>query len=465
MSNEDKYLMQEWLFASAVEMATAIQRKAISSHELVTLHLERISAVNPAINAVVTLAAERALDEARKTDAQIAQGQNSGLLMGVPITIKDSFDTEGIVTTYGMPARAGVVPRKDATVVARLREAGAIILGKTNTSELTVHQAAHTNPPLFGRTNNPYDLARSPSGSSGGAAAAVAAGCAALDIGSDTGGSIRDPAHVCGIAGIKPSAGLVPRTGHCVSYGLGTLDTLTQIGPMARYVDDLALALTVISGPDGQDPDATSVYSNGTVEAGLAGIRVAYYTGCGAYPVSEDTAKAVTCAVAALQDAKADISRDFPAGLPKASMLFEALVTADGGVWKNKLSSLALEGGISGSTDLNLRQEPPAADRSATAFCKQISAFKADLSAFFSRYDVLLGPVSPAAARLHDDTPQGYNFWNDLNVHNISGFPAATVPAGRNSGGLPIGVQVVSAIGRDHVALAAAKAIQTRLGC
>ena len=457
--------MQEWLFASAVKMAAALQRKTISSRELVTLHLEHISAVNPAINAIVTLAAERALKEAQVTDAQIAQGRNSGPLMGVPVTIKDSFDTEGIVSTYGMAARAGFIPNRDATVVARLRKAGAIVLGKTNTSELTVHQAAHTDPPLHGRTNNPHNLARSPSGSSGGAAAAVAAGCAALDIGSDTGGSIRDPAHVCGVVGIKPSAGLVPRTGHCVSYGLGALDLLTQVGPMARYVEDVSLALSVISGPDGNDPDAASVYSRSIEEVELAGLRVAYYTGSGVHLVSDDATKAVEIAAAALQDAKAVLCQDFPACLSDACKLFEALVSVDGGLWKRELARRAISGGTAGSQKLMPQLSASAPGSTVTVFGKRIGAFKAGLADFMEKHDALLGPVSPQAARLHADTPQGYSFWNELSAHNLSGFPAVTVPAARTSKGLPVGVQIVSAAGRDNVALAVAKAIQTRLNC
>ncbi|AUQ46914.1 amidase [Phaeobacter inhibens] len=457
--------MQEWLFASAVQMAAALQRKTISSRELVTLHLEHISVVNPAINAIVTLAAERALEEAQVTDAQIAQGRFSGPLMGVPVTIKDSFDTEGIVSTYGMAARAGFVPNRDATVVARLRKAGAIVLGKTNTSELTAHRAEHTNPPLHGRTNNPHDFARSPSGSSGGAAAAVAAGCAALDIGSDTGGSIRDPAHVCGVVGIKPSAGLVPRTGHCVSYGLGTLDLLTQVGPMARYVEDVSLALSVISGPDGNDLDANSVYSCNIEDVDLAGLRVAYYTDSGAHQVSDDATKAVISAAAALQDAKAVLRQDFPACLFDASKLFEALVSVDGGLWKHELAKRAIRGGTAGSRKLMPQLSALAPDSTVTAFGKRIGPFKAGLADYMEKYDALLGPVSPQAARLHADTPQGYSFWNELSAHNLSGFPAVTVPAARTSNGLPVGVQIVSTAGRDHVALAVAKAIQTRLNC
>ncbi|ETW91961.1 MAG: hypothetical protein ETSY1_45910, partial [Candidatus Entotheonella factor] len=191
-------------------------------------------AVNPSLNAVIKLSAERALDEARVADQAVLNGGELGPLHGVPMTIKDSLDTAGVVSTGGTKGRESYTPQEDATVVARLREAGAILLGKTNTPELTL--AGETNNLIYGQTNNPYDLSRTPGGSSGGAGAIIAAGGSPLDMGSDTGGSIRLPSHFCGIAGIKPTSGRVPRTGHVVPFGLGAVDALTQNGPMARFV-------------------------------------------------------------------------------------------------------------------------------------------------------------------------------------------------------------------------------------
>jgi amidase len=244
--------MHDVIYASATTLARAIRAKEISSVEVVQAFLERIAAVNPALNAVVQLRAEAALAEARAADAALAHGQIMGPLHGVPMTIKDSLDTAGVITTGGTTGRATYVPAQDATVVARLRAAGAILLGKTNTPELTLW--GETDNLVYGRTNNPYDLTRTPGGSSGGAAAIIAAGGSPLDIGSDTRGSIRLPAHFTGIAGIKPTSGRVPRTGHIVPWGLGAVDALTQLGPLARYVEDLVLILPLICGPDWQDP-------------------------------------------------------------------------------------------------------------------------------------------------------------------------------------------------------------------
>ncbi len=233
-------LVEDPAFASAVDLASAIRAREISSEEVVRACLRRIEEVNSRINAVVLLTADAALAEAREADQALAGGKLKGPLHGVPMTLKDSLDTAEIVSTGGTSGRAGFVPEEDATVVARLKAAGAILLGKTNTPELTL--SFETDNRVYGRTNNPYDLTRTSGGSSGGAAAIVAAGGAAFDIGSDTGGSIRLPCHFCGTAGIKPTSGRVPRTGHIISYG-GIHDGLTQLGPIARYVRDLGLIL------------------------------------------------------------------------------------------------------------------------------------------------------------------------------------------------------------------------------
>ena len=240
------------IYASAKSMAQAVRDKEVSAVELVEAHLGRIEEVNSALNAVVQLAAERARAEAVEADAALARGESKGALHGVPFTLKDSIDTEGIITTGGTLGRKDFVPDADATVTARLRAAGGILLGKTNTPELTY--AGETDNLVYGRTNNPFDLSRAPGGSSGGAGAIVCCGGAAFDIGSDTGGSVRGPAHYCGITGIKPNSGRVPRTGHIVPHSFGAVDSLTQNGPMARYVEDLALILPIISGPDWNDP-------------------------------------------------------------------------------------------------------------------------------------------------------------------------------------------------------------------
>src|SRR5262245_41161650 len=212
-----------------VALAAALRDGRLSSEAVTRAHLDRIAAVNPKLNAVVQLRAEGALAEARAADA--VPRSKRGLLHGVPLTVKDSLDTAGIVTTAGTMGRAAFVPQEDATVVRRLRAAGAIVMGKTNTPDLTL--GYETTNLVYGRTGNPYDPGRTSGGSSGGASAIVAAGGSPLEVGTDTGGSIRLPAHFCGVAGLKPTAGRVPRSGHVIDYA-GASQFLTHVGPIAR---------------------------------------------------------------------------------------------------------------------------------------------------------------------------------------------------------------------------------------
>jgi amidase len=218
----------ELIYASATVLAQAIRSKKVSAVEVVNAYLQRIEEVNPTLNAVVQLTADAARAQAREADAAQARGEGKGPLHGVPITIKDMIETAGVICTSGTKGRASCVPPRDATIVARMHAAGAIILGKTNTPELGV--APETDNLVYGRTNNPYDLSRTPGGSSGGEGAITAAGGSPLGLGSDGGGSIRIPAHCCGIVGIKPTSGRVPRTGHFPGPG-GPMDSLWQVGP------------------------------------------------------------------------------------------------------------------------------------------------------------------------------------------------------------------------------------------
>ena len=244
--------MDDLIYESATKIADRIRKKEVSSVEVINIYFDRINSINPLLNSVVQTCAERALDEAKFADKVISEKRSVGPLHGVPLTLKDSLNTEGIISAAGTTGRSKFIPEKDSTVTSRLRKAGAILLGKTNTPEFT--HSAETDNLVYGRTNNPYNIKKMPGGSSGGSAATIAAGGSALDIGSDTRGSIRLPAHFCGVAGIKPNSGRVPRTGHILDYSMGAIESLTQNGPMARYVEDLILTLPIISGADWIDP-------------------------------------------------------------------------------------------------------------------------------------------------------------------------------------------------------------------
>src|SRR3989454_93701 len=319
--------MDDIIYASATTLARAIRAKEISSAEVVHAYLQRIEAVNPQLNAVVQLRAEAAQAEAHAADAALARGQIMGPLHGVPMTIKDSLDTAGVITTGGTTGRSTYVPTQDATVVARLPAAGAILLGKTNTPELTL--AGETDNLLYGRTNNPYDVSRTPGGSSGGAGAILAAGGSVLDIGSDTGGSIRLPAHFCGIAGIKPTSGRVPRTGHIVPFGMGAVDALTQLGPLARYIADLSLILPIIAGIDWRDPAIVPMPLGDPKAISIQGLRVAMHTDNGIMAPTPETAAAVRAAAVALAEAGARGEEDRPAMLEGTADRAEYLSRCD----------------------------------------------------------------------------------------------------------------------------------------
>ena len=267
--------MDEIIYSSATELARAIREREVSSAEVVEAHLARIEEVNPKLNAVVHLTADAARARAREADAAMARGEVWGPLHGVPVTIKDAFETAGVVSVGGTKGRAQYVPTDDAVGVARYKSAGAIVLGKTNVPELSL--AFESDNLVYGQTKNPYDLARTPGGSSGGEAAAIASGMSPLGLGSDAGGSIRLPAHFCGIAGIKPTTGRTPRTGHFLPPG-GLLDSIWQIGPLARRVEDLALALPLLCGTDWRDPSVAPVALGDPYDVKVETLRVAVHT-------------------------------------------------------------------------------------------------------------------------------------------------------------------------------------------
>lgn len=449
------------VFRSATELAALILQGETTSEAVTRACLERIEEVNPALNAVVALAPD-ARERARDADAALRRGEVRGRLHGVPFTLKDSLDTAGLVTTAGTVGWRSRVPAQDATVAARLRAAGGILLGKTNTPEFT--WSNETDNDVYGRTCNPYDLARTPGGSSGGPAAAVASGCSPFDIGSDTGDSIRQPAHVCGIAGLKPTSGRVPRTGHWPGPG-GLLDSLTQLGPMARTVADLALILPVIAGPDGADPHVVPAPLGDPARVTIEGLRVALFTDNGVRTPTPETQAAVEAAGRALQAAGAVVERRMPAALPEVAAVYDELVGADGYAW---LAHLITEAGTPGLGSYETRPWFTAGtalpgDR-LSALLDRVDALRARMLAFLADVDLLVCPALPLPAVLHGE---GLATWfgdGYSDVHNITGWPSAVVRGGTAPGGLPIGVQVVAGPWREDRALAGAAVVEQASG-
>jgi len=455
--------MNDAIYWSASALARALRAGELSSREVVDACLARIDVVNPSVNAVVQLVPERARSEADALDKLAASGHFKGPLHGVPITLKDSLDTAGIISTGGTLGRRDYVPQQDAPVVARLRAAGAVLLGKTNTPELTL--SAETNNLIYGRSNNPYDLARSPGGSSGGAAAIIACGGSALELGSDTGGSIREPAHLCGITGIKPTSGRTPRSGHIVPYG-GVFDSLTQIGPMARYVEDLALALPIICGPDGRDPAVVPVALGDPGAIDVARLRVAWYGDNGIVTPDAEIQRVVSEAAQALH-AEVEVldNRLLPGMRELVSLSTEFRESANAGVIKRLLKRYGTTRPGPDLAGYLTQKSLAASDHVDPALIEAIDEARGQALSFFEDYDAILCPPSHALARPHGASHQdSFDDWSYGTIYNLLGWPGVSVRAGSSDGGLPVGVQIIAAPWREDIALALAQRIEALMG-
>ncbi|MEN8181543.1 MAG: amidase [Myxococcota bacterium] len=452
--------MDELIFAGAGDLARAVRQRRVSSAELVEACLERIAQVNPVLRAVVELGADAARTEAVVADRLLAAGEAPGLLHGVPITLKDSLDTAGMVTTWGTPGRAGFVPERDATVVARLRAAGAIVLGKTNTPEFTMGFEADN--PLHGRTANPFDKSRTSGGSSGGAAALVSAGAVPLEVGSDTGGSIRLPAHFCGCAGLRSTSGRVPRTGHAIPPG-GMLDALTTLGPLARRVEDLEIALGLLAGPDGFDPFVVPVPLRDSRDVTLGTLRVAVHVDNGLRSPAPEIAAAVRLASSRLSDRGCRVAEVLPPGIEETGDLFRRLLLADGGAWLRRL--LAGAGTDPDASSLGGMLGGPTLDGAELSrLVDRWDRFRARMLGFLGSWDAILCPVSAIPACPHGDTERDLEAFTYTMTWNLTGWPAAVVRVSGTPRGLPIGVQLVAAPWREDVALALAAVLEEDLG-
>ncbi|MBS03560.1 MAG: amidase, partial [Gammaproteobacteria bacterium] len=320
--------MTELVNAPLRQIAAAIASGEVTSETITRAFLDRIEAVNGPLNAVVCMDAETALKRAKNADAALKAGDLRGPLHGVPITLKDSLDTIDHVTTWGTTGRREVRPGADATCVARLRDAGAVVLGKTNTPEFTL--SFETDNLVYGQTSNPYDQSLTPGGSSGGAAAIIAAGGSPFDVGTDTGGSIRLPAHFCGIVGLKPTTGRIPCTGNALPTS-GLLAPLSQPGPMGRFVDDIAYTLPVMAGPDNQDPNAVDAVLHDPDAVDVDDLRIAWHADNGIRTPSADIVRAVTDAVDRLRESGHEVTESRPPGLEMAYFIMNRVFGADGG--------------------------------------------------------------------------------------------------------------------------------------
>lgn len=452
-------------------MVVAVRTKRISARELLDAHLERIEAVNSQINAVVSLDAERAREAAREADDRLARGDDVGPLHGLPFAFKDTHAVAGWRTTYGSPLMADNVPDRDDLVVERVRAAGAITIGKTNTPEWAA--GSHTFNPIFGTTLNPYDTSRSAGGSSGGAAAALASGMVPLADGSDMGGSLRNPASFCNVVGLRPSIGRVP------NWPAANLwESLSVAGPMARNVADLALLLSAMAGPTDRSPialDTPGSTFSAPMDSDLRGVRVALSTDLGgAFDVDAEVGSIVDDQRTVFADAGAVVEDAYP-DLSGAEEIFRTLrawhfqfvhgatLAQNPDAFKASLADNIRAGeGLSGA-DV------------ARAWGLRTTLFER-VRQFFERYDVLAMPVSQVPPFPADqEYPEAINgraqetyldWMRSAYFITVTGCPAISVPAGFTDEGWPVGLQLVAPPGGERRLLEIAHAYeqQTRHG-
>jgi amidase len=453
--------MSETLFQSATDAAGMLRRKEISSRELTELLLARIDAVNPALNAVVELRRDAALREAAAADQEIAQGVVRPLL-GVPMTIKESFNVAGLHTTWGNPAFKAFVADWDATVVARLREAGAIIVGKTNVHFMLADFGQTANE-LYGVTNNPWDKTRTPGGSTGGGAAALAAGMTFLEYGSDLVGSIRIPASFCGVYGLKPSVGIVPLTGFQTPgppAGPSDMRYMSAIGPLGRSAGDLRTALSLTAGPEAPASSAYSWALSQPRHMKLKDFRVGVVLDHDRAPVSTEVGAQLSNATDALSRAGATVVEGWPEGVDPVRD-YESFGFHVG------LFFAFVEPGASSQQKLSEYIDHESRRMSA----------RAAWGRYFNDFDVFLCPANFTPAFPHDSrpfeqrtisTPEGERpydnqpFW--ISHASLSGLPAVAAPIGRTPGNLPVGAQIVGPIYEDDSAITFAELLGDVVG-
>ena len=461
--------MNNITFASATALAKAIRRKEISVKAVIEAHLQRIEAVNPKINALVQSTAEAALEQANEADAALARGKLKGPLHGVPFTVKDNIETAGVICTCGTQGLAGNVPDQDAIVVARLRAAGGILLGKTNLPE--VGMGYETDNLVYGRTNNPYGLSRVSGGSSGGEAALVAAGGSPLGLGTDGGGSARWPAHCCGIAGLKPTTGRTPKIGHVPPPG-GVINAFWQMGFLARYVEDLGLALPLISGVDHRDPTTVPVPLNDPDAVKLDHLRVAVYTNNGIMSPTAKTVELVEKSAEILAQAGVSVIIARPPMIEQTHEIYYRLLAADGGVG---LQHLLERWGTSEAHPYTRQTQTAHKQHQLStaefgAYLYRLDVFRRAMSVFMMEYDAILCPVSTHPALSHGATyenqthPGSATMFSYLMTFNLTGWPCGTVRVGTSPEGLPLGVQIAARPWREDVVLALLQRLETVSG-
>jgi amidase len=477
--------MTDIAFRSATELSAALRDMEISSRELLDLYLARYEELNPRLNAVVTLDEERARAQATEADNALARGEVRGPLHGLPMTVKDAYEVAGVRTTGGDPAHAEHVPATDADAVARLRAAGAIIFGKTNMSE----QGAdwQTFNQVFGCTNNPWDEERTPGGSSGGSAVALAAGLSAFELGSDIAGSLRIPAHNCGVYGMKTSQGIISQRGHIPGEPgrLSPID-LVVMGPMGRSAEDLDLGLDVLTGAEGGPAKAWALDLPAPRRPSLADYRIAAWLDDPYCTIDREVLEVLESAAATLRAAGVEVVHTQPpVPLEEGHRdLYQPLFMAvAAGMFADEVFNMMLQ----------FAEGDPTGDEGEIARIAQlITARVRDWhtvnerryraaqrwAEFFTDYDALLCPVAPTIAIPHDHNPDMSQRSLTINgekrrydeqmiwtgMVNASFLPSVAAPVGLSRTGLPVGVQIVAPYLEDRTAVDIARRLADLVG-
>lgn len=463
--------MNDLTFLPALSMSELIRKKKISPVELVDAHLAKIEKLNPKLNAFVQVDAERARQSAQDAESAVMNRGLLGPLHGVPISIKSSFNVSSLRCEAGTRLRAGFVAQQDAPLVTRLKNAGAIILGTTNTPELLM--AWETDNLLYGRTNSPWDLERTPGGSSGGEAAAIAAGMSAGGVGSDGGGSIRVPAHFTGICGLKPTPGRIPSTGH-FPVSAGPFAAIGVVGPMARTMADLKILFEIMQGPDVGDTNATPVPLRSPNEDEVRKLKVGYFEDDGRTPVTAETCTAVRTAAEALRRAGFQVEPFRPEGLEEARQLWWKYFVIAGGMLLKPMFN-----GRESDLSPILKQflewsaaQPAHTGQTLLDAWIRRDAVRAQFFTQMRQYPILLCPAAAIPAFRHgerswqiEDKIVGYlDAWSYTEFFNLLGNPAAVVPVSHSPEGLPIGVQVVGQPWEEEQVLLVAAALEKECG-
>ena len=453
--------MTELIEQNLTKLAEMVRTKTVSPVEVIEAHLNQIDKLNPRLNAIVTLAPD-ALDQARGAEKTLHSGAKVGLLHGLPLTIKDTIETAGLRSTSGSPTRANFVPTRDAPAVARLKASGAIILGKTNPAEMAMDYTADN--PVFGRTNNPHDLSKTPGGSSGGEAVAIATCMSPGGLGSDLAGSIRIPAHFCGIAGLKPTTNQIPGDGQ-YPPSIGPYSLGAVIGPMARSTDDLRLLFRVLSNSE-QEPMRSVV--------DLKNVAAAWYTDDSVTPVTNETQRAVRAVAQALADAGMRTEERRPPHVERGYDLWRQLFSR-----ASVIQLRAVYGGYEDRAGSFVRWRlqtaddtpPPTLDQYITSWMER-DRLRDELLEWLKTTPIVVAPVGATGAYDHDTLKVSvgeqafgnFKAFSYSHAFNVFDLPVVCLPAGSSADGLPIGVQIIGRPHEEETLLTVAEIVEEALG-